>query len=160
MLWVYEARYKVEVNRVSADSWVRIEGIDQALVETLTITDKQGEEEHVNPSDLPKMLDGLRKMNKSCLFFSTRVEESGEHVIHGIGELHVDSMMRDLRKLYYETEFKRADSAVSFCETAVETLGLKCFGETIIWSLLRLCTGGSWGISTGSPACAKSTSTV
>ncbi len=65
-----------------AGNWVLIEGIDQAIVKTSTITDLHGNEElyifrplkfntqsvikiavePVNPSELPKMLDGLRKV--------------------------------------------------------------------------------------------------
>jgi len=149
-LWIYEARYKVEVNRVPAGNWVMIEGIDSPIVKTCTITDLQGEEElyifrplkfstqsvikiavePVNPSELPKMLDGLRKVNKSYPLLSTRVEESGEHVILGTGELYLDCVMHDLRKLYSEIEIKVADPVVSFCETVVETSSLKCFAET------------------------------
>merc|ERR1712013_586095 len=126
------------------------QGIDQPIVKTSTITDMQGEEElyifrplkfstqsvikialePVNPSELPKMLDGLRKVNKSYPPLSTRVEESGEHVILGIGELYLDCVMHDLRKLYSEIEIKVADPVVSFCETVVETSSLKCFAET------------------------------
>jgi hypothetical protein len=39
-LWVYEARYKIEVNRVPAGCWVLMEGIDQPVVKTCTITGK------------------------------------------------------------------------------------------------------------------------
>lgn len=45
--------------------------------------------EPVNPSELPKMLDGLRKVNKSYPLLNTKVEESGEHVILGTGELYL-----------------------------------------------------------------------
>jgi U5 small nuclear ribonucleoprotein component len=38
-LWIYESRYKVELNRVPAGNWVLIEGIDQSIVKTATITD-------------------------------------------------------------------------------------------------------------------------
>lgn len=38
-LWIYEARYRMEVNRVPAGNWVLIEGIDQPIVKTSTITD-------------------------------------------------------------------------------------------------------------------------
>ena len=127
-----------------------IQGIDQPIVKTSTITDLQGEEElyifrplkfstqsvikiavePVNPSELPKMLDGLRKVNKSYPLLSTRVEESGEHVVLGTGELYLDCVMHDLRKLYSEIEIKVADPVVSFCETVVETSSLKCFAET------------------------------
>ena len=58
--------------------------------------------EPVNPSELPKMLDGLRKINKSYPLVTTKVEESGEHVILGTGELYLDCVMHDLRKMYSE----------------------------------------------------------
>lgn len=149
-LWVYEARYKVELNRVPAGNWVLIEGIDQCIVKTSTIVDVDVSEdlyifrplkfntqsiikiavEPVNPSELPKMLDGLRKVNKSYPLLSTRVEESGEHVILGTGELYLDCVMHDLRKMYSEIDIKVADPVVAFCETVVETSSLKCFAET------------------------------
>ena len=149
-LWVFEARYKIEVNRVPAGCWVLMEGIDQPVVKTCTITDLHSDEElyifrplkfntqsvikiavePVNPSELPKMLDGLRKVNKSYPLLNTRVEESGEHVILGTGELYLDCVMHDLRKLYSEIDIKVADPVVSFCETVVETSSLKCFAET------------------------------
>ncbi|XP_055551768.1 116 kDa U5 small nuclear ribonucleoprotein component [Wyeomyia smithii] len=149
-LWIYEARYKVELNRVPAGNWVLIEGIDQCIVKTSTITEVQMNEdvfifrplkfntqsiikiavEPVNPSELPKMLDGLRKVNKSYPLLSTRVEESGEHVILGTGELYLDCVMHDLRKMYSEIDIKVADPVVAFCESVVETSSLKCFAET------------------------------
>lgn len=149
-LWTYEARYKIQLNRIPAGNWVLIEGIDQSIVKTATITDIQSSEdlyifrplkfntqsiikiavEPVNPSELPKMLDGLRKVNKSYPLLSTRVEESGEHVILGTGELYLDCVMHDLRKMYSEIDIKVADPVVAFCETVVETSSLKCFAET------------------------------
>ena len=92
--------------------------------------------EPVNPSELPKMLDGLRKVNKSYPLLNTRVEgiftkfsrntflysnfyyhffliESGEHVILGTGELYLDCVMHDLRKLYSEIDIKVADPVSS-----------------------------------------------
>jgi len=58
------------------------------------------------------------------------VEESGEHLILGTGELYLDCVMHDLRLMYSEVEIKTADPSVSFCETVVETSSLKCFAET------------------------------
>lgn len=86
-------RYKVEVNRVPAGNWVLMEGIDQPVVKTSTIVDVGVQEElfifhplrfcthsvikiavePVNPSELPKMLDGLRKVNKSYPLVNTKV---------------------------------------------------------------------------------------
>ncbi|XP_006638153.1 116 kDa U5 small nuclear ribonucleoprotein component [Lepisosteus oculatus] len=149
-LWISVARYQIEVNRVPAGNWLLIEGCDQPIVKTATITEPRGNEdaqifrplkfntasvikiavEPVNPSELPKMLDGLRKVNKSYPSLTTKVEESGEHVILGTGELYLDCVMHDLRKMYSEIDIKVADPVVTFCETVVETSSLKCFAET------------------------------
>jgi len=86
--------------------------------------------EPLNPAELPKMLDGIRKINKTYPICSTKVEESGEHVILGTGELYLDSVMYDLRKVFTEIEIKVSDPVVTFCETVVETSSLKCFAET------------------------------
>ena len=51
-------------------------------------------------------------------------------VFLGTGELYLDCVMHDLRKLYSEIDIKVADPVVSFCETVVETSTLKCFAET------------------------------
>lgn len=149
-LWVHVARYQIEVSRVPAGCWALIEGIDQPIVKTATIAELDYEEdmyifrplkfntksvvkmaiEPINPSELPKMLDGLRKVNKSYPLLTTRVEESGEHVLLGTGELYMDSVMHDMRKVFSEIDIKVADPVVTFCETVVETSSLKCFAET------------------------------
>nr|XP_046910123.1 116 kDa U5 small nuclear ribonucleoprotein component-like [Dermatophagoides farinae] len=149
-LWISEGRYTIEVNRVPAGNWVLIEGIDQPISKTSTIVDARYDDElfifnplkfntqsvikiavePVVPSELPKMLEGLRKCNKSYPLLGTRVEESGEHIILGTGELYLDCVMHDLRKMYSEIDIKVADPVVSFCETVVETSQIKCFAET------------------------------
>ncbi|KAL3318092.1 U5 small nuclear ribonucleoprotein component [Cichlidogyrus casuarinus] len=148
-LWVSQARYRIEVSRVSAGNWVLIEGVDQSVVKTATIVDLNEQDafifqplnfntlsvikiavEPANPSELPKMLDGLRKINKSYPLLVTKVEESGERIIRGTGELYLDCVMHDLRRLYSDIEVKVADPVVTFCETVAETSSLKCFAET------------------------------
>ena len=62
----------------------------------------------------------------------TRVEESGEHVILGTGELHLDCVMHDLRKMYSDIDVKVADPVVSFCETVVETSQVTFFYFTVL----------------------------
>lgn len=149
-LWIHESRYQIEINRVPAGNWVLIEGVEASIVKTATLVDPKLKcplyifrplkfltksvckiaVEPVNPSELPKMLDGLRKVNKSYPLLTTKVEESGEHVIFGTGELYLDCVMHDLRKMYSEIDIKVADPVVAFCETVVETSSLKCFAET------------------------------
>uniref|UniRef100_A0A453SG76 Tr-type G domain-containing protein n=1 Tax=Aegilops tauschii subsp. strangulata TaxID=200361 RepID=A0A453SG76_AEGTS len=149
-LWVYQARYRVPISNAPAGSWVLIEGVDASIMKTATICPMNMDEdvyifrplrfntlpvvkiaaEPLNPSELPKMVEGLRKISKSYPLAITKVEESGEHTILGTGELYLDSIMKDLRELYSEVEVKVADPVVTFCETVVDTSSMKCFAET------------------------------
>ena len=44
----------------------------------------------------------LRVVLHHCTCAHVQVEESGEHVIFGTGELYLDCVMHDLRKMYSE----------------------------------------------------------
>jgi U5 small nuclear ribonucleoprotein component len=151
-LFLPGARYQLEVNRIPAGSLVLIQGIDSAIAKTATVVAQPPAQpqdaevfaplhfdgfacvkiavEPVNPSELPKMLDGLRKCSKTYPLLTTRVEESGEHVLLGTGELYLDCVMHDLRKVFADVEIKVADPTVAFSETVVDTSQLKCFSET------------------------------
>lgn len=86
--------------------------------------------EPLNPAELPKMVEGLRRISKSYPMSFTRVEESGEHVLFGSGELYLDCVMHDLRTVYSDIEVKVADPVVGFRETIVETSSVKCFSQS------------------------------
>lgn len=149
-LWVYQARYRIPISKAPVGSWVLIEGVDASIMKTATLCPEYLDEdvfifrplrfntlsvvktatEPLNPSELPKMVEGLRKISKSYPLAITKVEESGEHTILGTGEIYLDSIMKDLRELYSEVEVKVADPVVSFCETVVESSSMKCFAET------------------------------
>jgi len=148
-VWINEGRYRIEVNKISAGNWVLLEGVDESIIKTATITHETNDNayifkplifntvstvrvaiEPINPSELPKMLDGLRKITKSYPLAVTKVEESGEHVVLGTGEMYMDCVLYDLRKMYTDIEIKVADPVTTFSETVVETSSLKCFAET------------------------------
>ncbi len=86
--------------------------------------------EPLNPSELPRVLAGLRCIIKSYPAAFTRVEESGEHILCGSGELAMECMMRDLREVYACVEVKVSDPVVSFAETVAEQSSIKCFSLT------------------------------
>eukprot|EP00916_Digyalum_oweni_P002618 GHVL01004752.1.p1 GENE.GHVL01004752.1~~GHVL01004752.1.p1 ORF type:complete len:970 (-),score=170.39 GHVL01004752.1:228-2759(-) len=149
-LWIYMGRYRVEVSHVPPGNWCLIGGIDVAVVKTATITSVTVSDEveifrplkfnttpvikiacePLQPSELPKMLEGLRKIDKSYPLVHTKVEESGEHVILGTGEIYLDCILHDLRRLYGDLEIKVADPVVQFCETCLESSAIKSFAET------------------------------
>lgn len=150
--WLACSRYNVPVSGVPAGNWVLLSGIDNSIVKTATVFPLKLDDnedayifspvrhlttsvfkvavEPINPSELPKMLDGLRKINKSYPLISTKVEESGEHVVLGTGELYMDCVLHDLRRLYAEMEIKVSDPVTRFCETVVETSAIMCYAIT------------------------------
>ncbi|KAJ2745654.1 hypothetical protein GGI20_001979 [Coemansia sp. BCRC 34301] len=141
--WLYCSRYKIPVSGLGAGSWVLLGGVDGPISKTATIFDTTTVAEDdlaiirplqfsaesvmkiavepVVPTELPKMLSGLRKIGKTYPLVQTRVEESGEHIILGTGELYLDCVMHDLRCMYAEIEIKVADPVVSFRETVIGT---------------------------------------
>jgi len=150
--WIAESRYNVPTSGVPAGNWVLLGGVDNSIVKTATLVAQKLLEdedayifrpirhffesvfkvavEPINPSELPKMLDGLRKVNKSFPLVTTKVEESGEHIILGTGELYMDSVLHDLRRLYADMDIKVSDPVTRFCETVVETSAIKCYAFT------------------------------
>ncbi len=151
-VWIAETRYNLPTDGVPAGNWVLLGGVDNSIVKSATIVDKRLEDdedvyifkpithftesvfkvavEPINPSELPKMLDGIRKINKSYPLITTKVEESGEHVILGTGELYMDCVLHDLRRLYADMEIKVSDPVTRFCETVVEESATKCYTVT------------------------------
>ncbi|KAI9728008.1 MAG: hypothetical protein M1828_005413 [Chrysothrix sp. TS-e1954] len=150
--WIAESRYKVSTSGVPAGNWVLLSGVDNSIMKTATLVppSKALPEdpyifrpikhffesvfkvavEPINPSELPKMLDGLRKISKSYPLITTKVEESGEHVILGTGELYMDCVLHDLRRLYADMDLKVSDPVTRFCETCAETSAIKCYATT------------------------------
>ena len=96
-LSVGEGRYRLELNRARPGNWVLLEGVDAPINKTATITDVQDNDEAaifkplifnnaavvklavepLNPAELPKMVEGLRKIRKSYPAAQTKVRESG-----------------------------------------------------------------------------------
>ncbi|KIM47686.1 hypothetical protein M413DRAFT_439352 [Hebeloma cylindrosporum] len=149
-LWISESRYFIPAEEIPAGNLVLIGGVDASISKTATLAGVDIEEdlhifrpikhmtqsvlkiaiEPIAPSELPKMLAGLRSINKSYPLVATKVEESGEHVLIGTGELYLDCVMHDLRRLFSEIEIKVSDPVTKFCETVLETSALKCYADT------------------------------
>ncbi|PKI82501.1 hypothetical protein MVES1_003448 [Malassezia vespertilionis] len=150
-LWIAHSRYVIPAQRIPAGNLVLLGGVSASIVKGATICAQtlpssdtyllrppvqltesvlKVAVEPLNPSELPRMLDGLRKVNKAYPLLETRVEESGEHTMLGTGELYLDTVMHDLRVLYSEIEIKISDPVVKLCETAVETSAVQCYAVT------------------------------
>jgi len=80
--------------------------------------------------DLPKLVDGLKKLSKSDPLVVCTTEESGEHVIAGCGELHVEICLKDLRDEYAQCDFIVGDPVVSYRETVTDTSNQTCLAKS------------------------------
>lgn len=151
-VFIGETRYNIPTDGVPAGNLVLLSGVDNSIVKSATIIPPKLEDdedayifrpithftesvlkvaaEPINPSELPKMLDGLRRIQKSYPLIKTKVEESGEHVVLGTGELYMDCVLHDLRRLYADMDIKVSDPVTRFCETVVETSATKCYAIT------------------------------
>ncbi|KAJ0321239.1 hypothetical protein COL5a_009295 [Colletotrichum fioriniae] len=151
-VFIAESRYNIPTDGVPAGNFVLLGGVDNSIVKTATLIPPKLEDdedayifkpvthftesvlkvavEPINPSELPKMLDGLRKIQKSYPLITTKVEESGEHIVLGTGEFYMDCVLHDLRRLYADMEIKISDPVTRFCETVVEQSATKCYAIT------------------------------
>ena len=92
---------------------VGLVGIDKYLVKQGTITDFEGAHNikqmkfsvspvvrqavrPKNPNDLHKLVSGLQNLAKADPMVQCYTEESGEHIIAGCGELHLEICLKEL----------------------------------------------------------------
>ena len=110
-------------------------GVDEYLVKTGTITDHP--DAHIiktmkysvspvvrvavkpkNQAELPKLVAGMKRLAKSDpLVLCINDEETGENIIAGSGELHVEICINDLRNEFAQIEIIESDPVVSYRET-------------------------------------------
>ena len=96
-----------QVPEIPCGNTVGLVGLDDCLVKTGTITDS--DEAYTiramkysvspvirvavkpkNPAELPKLVEGLKRLSKSDPLVLCYTEESGEHIVAGCGELHIE----------------------------------------------------------------------
>ncbi|KAL4936664.1 hypothetical protein BDV06DRAFT_227690 [Aspergillus oleicola] len=75
--------------------------------------------EPVNPSDLSKMVTGLRLLEQSDPCALYEVLPNGEHVILTAGELHLERCLKDLRERFAKCEIQTGQTIVPYRETIV-----------------------------------------
>merc|ERR1712087_572611 len=136
-----------QIADVPCGNTVALVGVDQFILKSGTITDI--EDAHniramkysVSPvvkvavkpkdgKDLPKLVEGLKKLSKSDPLVVCTTEESGEHVIAGCGELHVEICLKDLKEEYAQCEFTVSDPVVSYRETVTQESTQTCLAKS------------------------------
>jgi elongation factor 2 len=84
-----------------------------------------------NPADLPKLVEGLKRLSKSDPLVHCTIEESGEHIVAGAGELHLEICIKDLQEEFMGgAEIIVSEPVVSFRETVVAESDQVCLSKS------------------------------
>merc|ERR1711870_218001 len=136
-----------QIPDVPCGNTVALVGVDQFILKSATLTTIESAHNiatmkysvspvvkvAVKPKDgkeLPKLVEGLKKLSKSDPLVVCTTEESGEHVIAGCGELHVEICLKDLREEYAQCEFIVGDPVVSYRETVQSVSNQTCLAKS------------------------------
>jgi elongation factor 2 len=155
-------RYVEQVADIPAGNTCGLVGVDQYLLKSGTIT--TSETGHtirtmkfsVSPvvrvavepkcaGDLPKLVEGMKRLSKSDPMVLCYTEESGEHIIAGAGELHLEICLKDLQEEFMGTEVKISEPVVSYRETVTEPSTVTCLSKSANKHNRLFCTGEPLG---------------
>ncbi|KAJ1448992.1 P-loop containing nucleoside triphosphate hydrolase protein [Pelagophyceae sp. CCMP2097] len=140
-------RFQEQVLDIPAGNTCGLVGVDQYLLKSGTIT--TCEEAHciktmkfsvspvvrcaVEPKkacDLPKLVEGLKRLSKSDPMVLCYTEESGEHIIAATGELHLEICLKDLQEDFMGCEVKVSDPVVSYRESVSAASSETCLSKS------------------------------
>jgi len=140
-------RYTEQVADIPAGNTCALVGVDQYLLKSGTICTEEDAHciktmkfsvspvvrcavEPKNSADLPKLVEGMKRLAKSDPMVLCYTEESGEHIIAASGELHLEICLQDLQNDFMGTEVKVSDPVVSFRETCTDKSTETCLSKS------------------------------
>lgn len=140
---------KVEsVENIPCGNTCAVVGIDQFVVKTATLSSQEDSYplynmkysvsavvrvavEPKNPSELPKLIEGLKRLSKSDPLVQCSMTEGGEHIIAGAGELHLEICLKDLQEDFMNgAEISVSEPVVSFSETVLDESDRMCLSKS------------------------------
>jgi elongation factor 2 len=135
------------IDDVPAGNILGLVGIDQFLLKSGTLTTSetahnlkvmkfsvspvvQRSVEVKNAQDLPKLVEGLKRLSKSDPCVLTSISESGEHVVAGAGELHLEICLKDLEEDHAGVPLRISDPVVAYRETVTGTSSITALSKS------------------------------
>ncbi|WFD20407.1 translation elongation factor 2 [Malassezia caprae] len=127
-------RYIEPIEDCPAGNILGLVGVDQFLLKSGTLTSSETAHnmkvmkfsvspvvqvavEVKNANDLPKLVEGLKRLSKSDPCVQSWIAESGEHIVAGAGELHLEICLKDLESDHAGIPLRISDPVVGYRET-------------------------------------------
>jgi elongation factor 2 len=140
-------RYIEAIEDCPAGNIIGLVGVDQYLLKSGTITTSdtahnlkvmkfsvspvvQVAVEVKNANDLPKLVEGLKRLSKSDPCVQCFIAESGEHIVAGAGELHLEICLKDLEEDHAGVPIRISDPVVSYRETVTTESSMVCLSKS------------------------------
>uniref|UniRef100_A0A8C5MBM6 Translation elongation factor EFG/EF2 domain-containing protein n=1 Tax=Leptobrachium leishanense TaxID=445787 RepID=A0A8C5MBM6_9ANUR len=139
--------YIKPIEDVHCGNIVGLVGVDQFLVKTGTITTFEHAHNlkvmkfsfspmvHIavevkNPADLPKLVEGSKRLAKSDPKVQCIIEQSREFISAGAGELHLKICLKDLEEVHACIPIKKSDPVMSYREMVSEESNQLCLSQS------------------------------
>ncbi|KAH7105778.1 eukaryotic translation elongation factor 2 [Auriculariales sp. MPI-PUGE-AT-0066] len=140
-------RYVEAIEDCPAGNIIGLVGVDQFLLKSGTLTTSETAHnmkvmkfsvspvvqvavEVKNAADLPKLVEGLKRLSKSDPCVQAWINESGEHIIAGAGELHLEICLKDLEEDHAGVPLKKSDPVVGYRETVKTTSSMQALSKS------------------------------
>lgn len=140
-------RYVEAIDDCPAGNIIGLVGVDQFLLKSGTISTSevahnlkvmkfsvspvvQVAVEVKNANDLPRLVEGLKRLSKSDPCVQCYTSESGEHIVAGAGELHLEICLKDLEEDHAQVPLKTGAPVVSYRETVSTESSMVCLSKS------------------------------
>lgn len=77
--------------------------------------------EPTNPTQMNKLIRGLKLLNQADPCVQTYVEDTGEHILCTEGELHLERCLKDLKERFAGIDITSSEPAIPYRETFLST---------------------------------------
>eukprot|EP01098_Paradermamoeba_levis_P009780 TRINITY_DN4095_c0_g1_i1.p1 TRINITY_DN4095_c0_g1~~TRINITY_DN4095_c0_g1_i1.p1 ORF type:complete len:406 (+),score=118.62 TRINITY_DN4095_c0_g1_i1:290-1507(+) len=139
-------KYTEAVEDIPCGNTIGLVGVDDAILKTATITDLESAYpmkqmkfsvspvvrcavQPDSPSNLLKLLEGLKRLSQSDQLVVVTHEETGEHVVSAAGELHLEVCLHQLREMS-GIEIKTSEPLVTYKETVTKPSSVVCLAKS------------------------------
>lgn len=140
-------RFVEPIDDCPAGNIVGLVGIDQFLLKSGTLTTNENAHnlkvmkfsvspvvqvavEVKNAADLPKLVEGLKRLSKSDPCVLTTMSPSGEHIVACSGELHLEICLKDLEEDHAGVPIRVSEPVVSYRETVSEESSIEALSKS------------------------------